>query len=150
MSTVSYTPRPRTEYIAIHCAATKPSQDIGEAEIRQWHKDRGWSDVGYNVVIRRSGLIEIGRPLDWQGAHVAGYNDEAIGVCLVGGIDDDGKPANNFTTDQFVSLLACLRFLRRYAPDARIQGHRDFPGVLKDCPSFNVRAWLESVDPQLL
>lgn len=139
-----------TDFIAVHCADTRASMDIGEAEIRQWHLDRKWEDIGYNVVIRRSGLIEIGRPLDYQGAHVEGYNRRAVGVCLVGGKGDDGAPANNFTTAQFTSLLLTLRFLRAYAPGARIQGHRDFPNVAKACPSFDVRQWLEHTDPTLL
>ena len=146
----SYTERKVTDYIAVHCSATKASADIGEAEIRKWHKDQDWSDIGYNVVIRRNGLIEIGRPIDYQGAHVAGYNEEAVGVCLVGGLDENGNADNNFTDEQFAALLVTLRFLKGYAPLARIQGHRDFPGVKKDCPCFDVRAWLSKTDPLLL
>lgn len=143
-------PRLTTDYIAVHCSATGPDIDIGEDEIRAWHKDRGWDDAGYNIVIRRTGLVEIARPLDDRGAHVAGYNDSAIGVCLVGGVDDAGKAADNFMPSQMRSLLDTLRFLRRYAPGARIQGHRDFPEVKKDCPSFDVRQWLQAMAPELL
>jgi N-acetyl-anhydromuramyl-L-alanine amidase AmpD len=125
--------------------------DIGVAEIRRWHvNDNGWSDVGYHFVIRRNGLVEQGRHLDHEGAHVHGYNDVAVGVCLVGGVDEHGKAENNFTPEQLVSLLKTLRFLKAYAPDAFIQGHRDFPGVKKDCPSFGVREWLQFADPTLL
>lgn len=145
-----YVERKKTAFIAVHCSATRPSLDIGESEIRRWHTDRGWQDIGYNIVIRRSGIVEIGRPLDYRGAHVEGYNDSAVGVCLVGGLDDAGGPADNFTPGQYLSLLHTLRFLRRYAPDAVIQGHRDFPGVKKDCPCFDVRAWLFGAAPELL
>ena len=31
--------RDKTNYIVVHCAATKPSMDIGAAEIRKWHTD---------------------------------------------------------------------------------------------------------------
>lgn len=147
---MTYTPRLRSDFIAVHCSATGPDLDIGEDEIRQWHVDKGWADIGYNVVIRRSGLVEIGRPLDYQGAHVNGYNATSIGVCLVGGVDDNGKAADNFMPAQMRSLLDTLRFLRRYAPAAKIQGHRDFPEVKKDCPSFDVRAWLAQMAPDLL
>ena len=47
--------RKKTEYLIIHCAATKPSMDIGLTEIRKWHLDRGWRDVGYHYIIRRNG-----------------------------------------------------------------------------------------------
>lgn len=144
------TARSRTDYIAVHCSATSPSHDIGEAEIRRWHKARGWDDVGYNIVIRRDGRIEIGRPLDNRGAHVSGFNDVSLGICLVGGIDAIGKAADNFTDEQRASLLIALRFCKAYAPAARIQGHRDFPNVAKDCPSFDVRRWLATAAPELL
>jgi acyl-CoA synthetase (AMP-forming)/AMP-acid ligase II len=39
----------------LHMAYTPPSADIGAAEIDRWHKDRGWSGIGYHFVIRRSG-----------------------------------------------------------------------------------------------
>ncbi|MDY5680570.1 hypothetical protein ACQRAV_05265 [Segatella copri] len=30
-------------------------------------------------------------------------------------------------------------------PEAEILGHRDLPGVHKECPSFNVKKWLSSI-----
>jgi len=139
------TERKSTKYIAVHCSATKPSMDIGEDEIRVWHKNNGWLDIGYNIVIRRHGLIEIGRPLDHQGAHVAGYNDVSLGICLIGGVDENLKAADNFTAAQWVSLASTLTWLDRVYPDAIIQGHRDFPGVAKDCPSFDVKGFVRNI-----
>lgn len=147
---LKYTPRTKTSFIAVHCSATSSTMDIGEEEIRRWHQDKGWLDVGYNIVIRRSGVVEIGRPLDYQGAHVAGYNHITLGICVVGGTDYTGRSEDNFTDEQRESLLTTLKFCKLYAPDAKIQGHRDFPNVAKDCPSFDVRRWLEEVAPQLL
>lgn len=148
---VNYTPRPRCDFLAVHCSATKPSQNVDEHEIAIWHKAKGWLDIGYNIVIPRDGSIQVGRPLDYCGAHVEGYNSRALGICLVGGVaESDGRPENNFTDKQFAALLVALRFCKLYAPEARIRGHRDFPNVAKDCPSFDVRAWLEATDPSLL
>jgi N-acetylmuramoyl-L-alanine amidase len=147
---MNYTPRRSTDFIAVHCSATPPGADVDESEIRVWHQARGWQDIGYNVVIPRDGSIQVGRPIDYQGAHVEGHNHCAVGVCMVGGVNDGGQPENNFTAAQFEALLIALRFLRRYAPKARIQGHRDFPNVAKACPSFDVRAWLATVAPDLL
>lgn len=149
-TTFNYEPRQRTDFIAVHCSATKPSQNVDEHEIRQWHLQKGWADVGYNIVIPRNGQIQIGRPLDYCGAHVAGYNARALGICLVGGINEQGKAEDNFLPKQKDALLVALRFCRLYAPSAHIQGHRDFPNVAKDCPSFDVRAWLRQVAPDLL
>lgn len=148
--TTNYTPRQRTDYIAVHCSATPPSRNVDETEIRKWHKEKGWIDIGYNIVIPRDGTVQIGRPLDYSGAHVEGFNNRALGICLVGGVDEDGQPADNFTDKQRASLLVALRFCRLYAPGAKIQGHRDFPNVSKACPSFDVRAWLLIAAPELL
>jgi N-acetylmuramoyl-L-alanine amidase len=59
--------RKSTNWIAIHCSATRPSQDVGAADIRKWHKAQGWADIGYHFVIRRDGKIEKGRALDCRG-----------------------------------------------------------------------------------
>ena len=32
--------------------------------IDKWHKERGWSGIGYHYVIKRDGQIELGRPID--------------------------------------------------------------------------------------
>lgn len=144
--------RTKTYTLAVHCSATKPGLDIGAEEIDAWHKGppNNWSGIGYHLVIRRSGVVEPGRPLDAIGSHVKGYNSSSVGVCLVGGLDAEGKPTAMYTEEQWVALMTTLRFLRRMYPDARIQGHRDFPDVDKACPSFDVRDWLRNNAADLL
>ena len=133
--------RESTNQIVVHCSATAPKLTIGVTEIREWHQARGWKDIGYHIVIRRNGSIEFGRPLDNAGAHVYGHNYHSVGVCMIGGVNDDGEPENNFTKEQFQSLrLAIDGLLSRY-PGSKVLGHRDFPEVHKDCPCFNVREW---------
>lgn len=141
----------RIEGLVIHCAATRPSMDIGEVEIRRWHTDpepvgRGWADIGYHHIIRRDGRRETARDEAIAGAHVSGHNARTIGICLVGGVDDAGKPANNFTEAQFSSLIVLLGELALKYPGAWIKGHRDlFAG--KACPSFDVARWLAAGQP---
>ena len=69
----------------IHCSDTYPDMDIGVEEIRRWHKERGWSDIGYHYVIRRNGKIEEGRNDGIVGAHAKGMNENSLGICMVGG-----------------------------------------------------------------
>lgn len=137
----AYKNRDRTDYIAIHCSATKPGQDIGKADIDRWHRAKGWNGIGYHFVIRRDGTIEVGRPVDAIGAHVENFNAVSVGICMVGGIADNGKAENNFAEPQWVSLLATVKELKQRYPKASVQGHRDFPKVAKDCPSFDAKAW---------
>lgn len=128
-------------FIAIHCAATPPAADIGADEIRKWHLAQGWEDIGYHFVIRRNGTVEPGRSLEFQGAHVQGHNHEAIGICLVGGINDKAQPDANFTDAQWASLESIVHLMLNKFPKVSVVGHRDFPGVTKACPSFDVKSW---------
>ena len=139
------------KHIVVHCSATMPEQDIGASEIRDWHLANGWSDIGYHAVIRRDGTVEPGRSLDsspepgWQpkqGAHVSGHNHDSVAVCLVGGLDSAGRPGMTFTVEQLDRLRDLLADWKRQFPQAEILGHRDFPGVTKACPCFDVRDWL--------
>lgn len=132
--------------IIIHCSATKHSSNIGVNEIRKWHMARGWSDIGYHYVIRRDGVVEDGRPNQKVGAHAKGRNKYSIGVCLVGGLNADGKPSTDFSPEQMEALKALLHFLQTtYSiPTQNVRGHRDLPNVRKDCPCFDVSSWLGS------
>lgn len=132
--------REKTKYIVVHCSATKPSADIGAAEIDEWHKARGWREIGYHAVIRRDGRIEFGRPFEDVGAHVKGYNNVSVGVCLVGGINETGQSDANYTDDQWYSLEHLVATLKRAYPGAKIVGHNELT-TMKDCPCFDVSDW---------
>ncbi len=139
--------------LVVHCSATRASMDIGIGTLRRWHQELGWRDVGYHYAIRRDGTVEPGRPEAQVGSHVRGHNANSIGVCLVGGVGDDGKPANNFTPAQMAALRNLLTELLGRYPGARICGHRDLspdkngdgkitPNEwVKACPSFAVADW---------
>ena len=135
-------PRNRTDYIVIHCAATKASMDIGLTEIRKWHvKDNGWRDVGYHYIVRRNGEVELGRSQRDTGAHASGYNHKSIGICMVGGMADDNSAENNFTDKQWTALLDLVKQKLVDYPNANVIGHNEISK--KDCPSFDVQKWKE-------
>lgn len=131
-------------HIVVHCSATKAALDIGAAAIKRWHTDKGWADIGYHYVIRRNGQLEKGRPVEIAGAHVEGHNANSIGICLVGGLDESGKPEMNYTADQMNRLFQLVAELKRAYPSALVLGHRDFPGVRKACPCFSAIDWAKS------
>lgn len=131
----------RIEQIVIHCSATQPHQDIGAQEIDGWHKKRGWSGIGYHYVIRRNGAIEKGRPDDKAGAHVQGHNSRTLGICLIGGLNAEGRARPDYTPEQWQTLELLVRHLKSQHMRAEVLGHRDFPGVNKACPCFDVDDW---------
>lgn len=139
--------RKTTDYIFVHCSATKPDHNVTVEDIRGWHKGRGWKDIGYNFVIERDGSCKGGRDLDRDGdfmeevgAHVRGYNSVSIGVCLVGGVDYAGRPDFNYTLKQMKTLEKLLGQLEAKYPNAQIEGHRDKERG-KACPCFDVKQW---------
>ena len=125
--------------IIIHCSATPEGRDYTVDDIRRWHKDRGWSDIGYHYVIYRNGHIEPGRDVDIIGAHCVGHNTHSIGICYVGGVARDGKTAKDTRTlAQKAALLSLLVDLHKLYPKAIIVGHRDYDKG-KACPSYDAK-----------
>ena len=126
--------------IVIHCSATQEGADFQIDDIRRWHKQRDFRDVGYHYVITLNGDIQVGRPIEEIGAHVKGHNSNSIGVCYIGGLDDNLKPKDTRTLLQKVGLQILLVVLKEKFPEAVILGHRDFENVKKACPCFNVKS----------
>lgn len=160
--------------IVIHCSASPngdslfrgspgtPGFQTPVSAIDGWHAKRGFhrdpaarerfnpnlAAIGYHHVIYTSGVVVTGRAHDEIGAHVAGFNQKSIGVCLVG--------TDQFTQSQWFSLRDLVGMLRKQYPDARVVGHRDLSpdqnknGIvesfewLKTCPGFDVATWLDS------
>lgn len=152
---MNYKPMTRIGFIAIHCSATPAtSENIGAADIRNWHRKAGWRDIGYHYVIKRDGTVEKGRPDDMPGAHAPQINNQSISICLVGGSPPIGSPAhkkglgeNNFTPAQWASLTRLVRTLHAKHPNAEVLGHRDIRGVNKACPAFDAKKWWETAKP---
>ncbi|MEW8139413.1 MAG: N-acetylmuramoyl-L-alanine amidase [Candidatus Thiodiazotropha endolucinida] len=118
--------------LVVHCSDSPNNRDVTAADIHRWHKEKGWSGIGYNAVIRRSGEVERGRPHYWKGAHVGKYNAGSLGVCLIG--------RDQFTDEQLAALRELLtEWLHKY-PNAEVMGHRDLDPN-KPCPNFDVKAW---------
>ena len=130
--------------LIVHCSATPEGKDYSVDTIRQWHLQRGFSDIGYHYVIYRDGSIHIGRDESIIGAHCTGHNTNSIGVCYIGGCASDGKtPKDTRTTEQKQSLVKLLKELKTKYPQASIHGHRDFSS--KDCPSFDATKEYSSI-----
>ena len=128
----------RIDKIIIHCSATPEGKDFTVDQIRQWHLDRGFSDVGYHYVIYRDGSIHKGRPIEKVGAHTTGQNAHSIGICLIGGCAADGKtPKDTRTEAQRAALIKLVGELKASYPSATVHGHNEFAN--KACPSFNVQ-----------
>jgi N-acetylmuramoyl-L-alanine amidase len=99
--------------IIVHCTATPEGRETSVADIRSWHKQRGWSDIGYHYVVQLDGTVNEGRPVEIAGAHVKGQNKNSIGITYVGGVDKRLlTPKDTRTKEQKESLLKMLDYLK--------------------------------------
>ena len=128
--------------IILHCTATPEGKDYTVTEIREWHKQRGFNDIGYHWVIYRDGTIAKGRDESIIGAHCSGQNTGSIGISYVGGLDKDGKTAKDTRTDkQKIALFNCVNdVMKRYnVPLSSVYCHNQFAN--KACPSFKIETF---------
>lgn len=127
----------KIEKLIVHCSATREGKHIDIDTIRHWHvNERGWTDVGYHYIIYLDGTIVKGRQDDVPGAHTRGLNKSSLGICYIGGVENDGKTPKDTRTDaQKESLEHLLQTLKATYPEATIHGHNDFAS--KACPSFD-------------
>lgn len=134
--------------IVLHHSASKLG---GAARFDQWHRAKGWDGVGYDFVIGNGTDTadgEIEPTARWRkqtdGAHVKGWNDLAIGICLVGNFEEtDPTPA------QADALRTLVRYLRgRFAiPGERVVGHGQLGATACPGKRFSVRAVAAATDP---
>ena len=123
--------------IIIHCTATPAGRETTVADVRRWHKARGFADIGYHYLIYLDGSVHEGRSIETVGAHCRGHNAHSIGVCYVGGLTEGGGgiPCDTRTPEQRDALLSLLKELKDKFPNATIHGHREFAN--KACPCFD-------------
>ncbi len=124
--------------IIIHCTATAEGRNVTVDELRAWHKQRGFQDIGYHYVVTLDGDIVNGRPITMCGAHCKGHNANSIGIAYVGGLDACGKPADTRTPAQRDALKVAVRVLRDVFGDVPVHGHNEYAN--KGCPCFDVAA----------
>lgn len=119
--------RSKTNRIIVHHAAAK---SCGAATIHQWHKNNGWSGIGYHFVVRKNGTIERGRPEKYVGAHASGSNSDSLGVCFEGNFESETMNATQKNAGK--ELVAYLK--KRYGI-SKVQRHKDVGST--DCPGAN-------------
>lgn len=143
------------KYLAVHCTASSQSTTV--ASLLSEFKRKGWVNPGYHYVVSADGKITQLLGEDKTSNGVRGFNSVSINIAYIGGIDANGKPIDNRTPLQKLSLRKLLILLKKKYPNAIIQGHRDFSPDLnkngkieksewiKACPCFNAKEEYASI-----
>jgi len=117
--------------IIIHCSDSDLDEFDNIEAVRQWHLDRGWSDIGYHFYIDSKGKMELGRPIEKAGAHCAGHNLRSIGICISG--------RKRFYSEQYLALLFLLKdLMRRYKLKRSDVYPHNYFNSNKSCPNFSI------------
>ncbi len=127
-------PKRAVSRVFIHCSASDVAAHDNVKTIDQWHRQRGWSEIGYHFYIDKSGVLHKGRDIEKIPAAQAGHNRGTIAVCL------GGEKA--FTAEQFATLERfCSAVDAVYQGRVTFHGHREV-NYGKTCPNFDYRAVL--------
>lgn len=128
--------------IVFHCTATQPGATVKSIQ-KYWREVQGWKSPGYHYIIDANGIITQLADVEQITNGVQGHNKDSVHISYIGGVDKFGMPADTRTAAQLVAMRCLLQAMKGLYPNARVLGHRDFPGVAKACPSFDVKKWLE-------
>lgn len=125
--------------IIVHCTATPAARALTVPELRRWHIERGFADIGYHFIVHQDGTVSEARPLSQIGAHCAGYNKFSIGVAYVGGISLNGLNIDTRTDAQRASMsLLIVDLMHKYGIRS-VVGH-NYYNPNKSCPCFDAKA----------
>lgn len=126
-------PKRLVKRVFIHCSASDNPEHDDIAIIRQWHLERGFSDVGYHFFIKKNGTIQRGRNIEVKPAAQENNNAHTIAICCAG--------LSKFTDAQFDSLKKLAASIHRKIPNATFHGHCEVNSS-KTCPVFDYKSLL--------
>lgn len=125
----------KIDFLVAHCTATTQDTKVSSI-VRYWKERLGWRNAGYHFIIDANGKVTQLQPIEKASNGVRGYNYNSIHVSYIG-----GKHVDDRTVEQKIAMEATFKALKAMFPDAKIQGHRDFPRVKKSCPRFDAIKW---------
>ncbi len=135
-------PERKVDRVVVHCTASDNEDLYGpylKEALHQWHViERGWSAVGYNLIIDMKGRVLQGRPLERTPAAQRGHNTGSIAVCIHG--------LSEFTGESISTLQTlCNEINEAYGGDIVFLPHNHFDKN-KECPVFSVQDVLQTDD----
>jgi hypothetical protein len=150
-----------THMIIHHSAGTNTSSNWPGvvASIFDFHVNtNGWQDVGYNWLIDPNGAIYEGRGGgdNVRGAHMCGYNNNTLGVCILGTFTNVKPSQASFTAlEKLLAWKSCQKKINPTGSNSiasysgfmkNISGHRDgcSPNYT-ECPGNMLYAILDSI-----
>ena len=117
--------RKSTTRIILHHAAAKTCD---AATVHRWHRQRGWSGIGYHFLVRKNGTVEQGRPENKTGAHASGHNYDSIGICFEGNFEAETMPPAQLHAGQELIIYLRKKYHIQKVQCQREVGNTSCPG----------------------
>lgn len=124
---IGLTKRTKTTRIILHHAA---ATSCTVEDIDRWHRNEGYTCIGYHFFIRKNGEIYRGRREDAVGAHAYGGNLDSIGICFEGNFENENMPKA-----QLEAGKELITYLKDKYKITKIEKHKDVNATL--CPGKN-------------
>lgn len=121
--------RNSTERIILHHAA---ASQCNVDDIDRWHKQKGYSCIGYHFFIKKNGTIYRGRQENAVGAHAYQNNYNSIGICFEGDFEKE-----QMTDTQVEAGKELVAYLKNKYNISKVQKHSDVNST--SCPGKNFR-----------
>lgn len=127
-----------------------PNDKIGGVLVKDL-KGRGWKSLGYSLLVKLDGTIDIVTPFSNTGiVHpeevtngVRGQNSWSRHFVYAGGVNEKMEEEDTRTEAQITTLENLVKLQVMHHPDIQVGGHNQFNA--KACPSYDVPAWLRSI-----
>ena len=155
------------ELVVVHHTGFDSSSDPAAVMRSMYHDhvvNRGWNDLGYNIVVAPNGDLYEGRygGVDESviGAHAAGYNTDSFGVSVMGDYSDSHP--SDAVYDALADVIAWKADVHGYDPEGTVNysgenldvivGHTDVgnticPGVIHQRLDWIAAAAAERLEP---
>jgi len=134
-----FQPRNITHIVVHHSATADTTLENFDAIFNYHTNVKGWRDIGYHAVcefVAGSTVAQYGRPEHVQGAHVAGFNDYTLGICIVGNFS---VTMPNVDLLRYAAWRVIAPWCVQYSiPVENIVGHSEVPGTDTECPGLNL------------
>ena len=138
-------------HIVLHSTLQRPNEPFLWEELVADHHRRGvrsgaeGGPTAYHYTIERDGTVRTGR-YHSQPARLSGnLSEEALAICMVGGLDSNGEPSPaSFSSEQWRALFDLVNHLLVQYPQVEIVGHRDVydaPKANALCPCFDAETF---------
>lgn len=134
------------KFLVVHITATKANSSLTPKDVVNYHiHTLKWGRSGYSRIIDWDGKIHKTWKIDlsdglqpFEMTYGVGrfINPVSVNICMMGGLDEYGRPKDTRTKKQKASLEQLIKEIVIECPEIKVAGHHQFSN--KACPCMSV------------